>query len=247
MERRPEHVGEDHQVWELWVVGGKCVGDKQVDGKIVGPEISRSWNHGSINGSNSQRVIRRISREKELNWLLISYEGQDGDLTMTSSNTSNIKELDADKKFMAHLLLLHKQTSQHDISMLRMDACYLELKVLSRSRRDGSCDFLDHYGYHYGDAIARPLLPSEVVEILLHKTLIFFAMSKVPDVDTSASSIAFQIKDTCNGQRRYDHKGHGSGLVNKKARVKDRIVGVGAGKSSLLYAILQKEPELQEL
>ncbi|GKE55241.1 hypothetical protein Tco_1494426, partial [Tanacetum coccineum] len=62
-------------VWELWVVGGKCVGDKQVDGKIVGPEISGSWNHGSINGSNSQRVIRRISREKELNWLLISYEG----------------------------------------------------------------------------------------------------------------------------------------------------------------------------
>ncbi|GKA22501.1 nodal modulator 1 [Tanacetum coccineum] len=49
--------------------------------------------------------------------------------------------------------------------MLRMDACYLELKVLSRSRRDGSCDFLDHYGYHYGDAIARPLLPSEDMRV----------------------------------------------------------------------------------
>ncbi|GKC09596.1 hypothetical protein Tco_1001206, partial [Tanacetum coccineum] len=46
--------------------------------------------------------------------------------------------------------------------MLHMDACYLELKVPSRSRRDGSCDFLDRYGHHYGDAIARPLLPSEV-------------------------------------------------------------------------------------
>ncbi|GKB40644.1 hypothetical protein Tco_0885586 [Tanacetum coccineum] len=42
---------------------------------------------------------------------------QDGDHTMTSFNTSNIKELDG---------------------MLRMDACYLELKVPSRSRRDGA-------------------------------------------------------------------------------------------------------------
>ncbi|GJV32140.1 hypothetical protein Tco_1392540 [Tanacetum coccineum] len=62
----------------------------------------------------------------------------------------------ADKKLMAHLPLLHKQSSQHDIHMLRMDACYLELKIPSRSRRDGSYDFLDHYG----DAIARPLFPS---------------------------------------------------------------------------------------
>nr|GEV28290.1 DNA-directed RNA polymerase V subunit 1 [Tanacetum cinerariifolium] len=45
-------------------------------------------------------------------------------------------------------------------------ACYLELKVPSRSRRDGCWDFLDRYGYHYGDGIARPLLPSEVLIIL---------------------------------------------------------------------------------
>ncbi|GJY59926.1 DNA-directed RNA polymerase V subunit 1 [Tanacetum coccineum] len=41
-------------------------------------------------------------------------------------------------------------------------ACYLELKVPSRSRRDGCWDFLDRYGYHYGDGISRPLLPSEL-------------------------------------------------------------------------------------
>ncbi|GKD45798.1 DNA-directed RNA polymerase V subunit 1, partial [Tanacetum coccineum] len=45
-------------------------------------------------------------------------------------------------------------------------ACYLELKVPSRSRRDDCWDFLDRYGYHYGDGIARPLLPSEVLIIL---------------------------------------------------------------------------------
>ncbi|GJW52505.1 hypothetical protein Tco_0096590 [Tanacetum coccineum] len=196
----------------------------EVDGMIVGPEISGSWNYGSVNGSNSQRwqeytgctTCQSGFSSKRVKTRLLN--GQDGDHTMTSSNTSNIKELDGsfvvptqpinsmrhdipDKKFMAHLPLLQKQTSQHDIRMLRMDACYLELKVPSRSRRDGSCDFLDRYRYHYRDAIARPLLSSEVVEILLHKMLIFFVMPKVPDVDTSASSIAFQIKNTCNGQR----------------------------------------------
>ncbi|GKB08083.1 hypothetical protein Tco_0836367, partial [Tanacetum coccineum] len=40
-------------------------------------------------------------------------------------------------------------------------ACYLELKVPSRSRRDDGWDFHDRYGYHYGDVIASPLLPSE--------------------------------------------------------------------------------------
>ncbi|GJR55020.1 ATP-dependent DNA helicase PIF1-like protein [Tanacetum coccineum] len=43
-------------------------------------------------------------------------------------------------------------------------ACYLELKVLSRSRRDGCWDFLGRYGYHYGDDVSRPLLPSELSE-----------------------------------------------------------------------------------
>ncbi|GJU67315.1 diacylglycerol kinase 5-like protein [Tanacetum coccineum] len=35
-------------------------------------------------------------------------------------------------------------------------ACYLELKVPSRSRRDGWWDFRDRYGYHYDDGIASP-------------------------------------------------------------------------------------------
>ncbi|GKA16150.1 ATP-dependent DNA helicase PIF1-like protein, partial [Tanacetum coccineum] len=43
-------------------------------------------------------------------------------------------------------------------------ACYLELKVPSRSRRVGCWDFLDRYGHHYGDGISRPLLPSELTE-----------------------------------------------------------------------------------
>ncbi|GJR73651.1 hypothetical protein Tco_0086016 [Tanacetum coccineum] len=35
-------------------------------------------------------------------------------------------------------------------------ACYLEVKVPSRSRRDGWWDFRDRYGYHYDDGIASP-------------------------------------------------------------------------------------------
>nr|GEX70610.1 DNA-directed RNA polymerase V subunit 1 [Tanacetum cinerariifolium] len=38
-------------------------------------------------------------------------------------------------------------------------ACYLELKVPSRPRRDGFWEILHRYGYHYGDGIAHPLLP----------------------------------------------------------------------------------------
>lgn len=38
----------------------------------------------------------------------------------------------------------------------------VELKVVSTSRRDGIWDFLDRYGYHYGDGFAHPLLPSEL-------------------------------------------------------------------------------------
>ncbi|GKE79452.1 hypothetical protein Tco_1545572, partial [Tanacetum coccineum] len=77
---------------------------------------------------------------------------QDGDHTMTSFNTSNIKELDGSFAVPTQPI----NSLRHDMCMLHMDACYLELKVPSRSRRDGSCDFLDHYG----DAIARPLFPS---------------------------------------------------------------------------------------
>ncbi|GJS37093.1 hypothetical protein Tco_0535475 [Tanacetum coccineum] len=76
---------------------------------------------------------------------------QDGDHLMTLLNSR--------QEVYGHLPLLQKQTSKHDIRMLRMDACYLELNVPSRSRRDGPYDFLDHYG----DAIARPLFPSEAI------------------------------------------------------------------------------------
>ncbi|GKB21728.1 hypothetical protein Tco_0855651 [Tanacetum coccineum] len=44
-------------------------------------------------------------------------------------------------------------------------ACYLEIKVSSRSKRDGCWDFLDRYGYRYGDAIAHPLLLSEDISM----------------------------------------------------------------------------------
>ncbi|XP_057977242.1 DNA-directed RNA polymerase V subunit 1 [Malania oleifera] len=46
-------------------------------------------------------------------------------------------------------------------------ACYLELKLPSRSRiREGFWNFLERYGFRYGDTFCRPLLPSEVMEIL---------------------------------------------------------------------------------
>ena len=41
-------------------------------------------------------------------------------------------------------------------------AFYLELRVSSRSYRDGFWNFLEKYGYRYGDEPRRPLLPSEV-------------------------------------------------------------------------------------
>jgi hypothetical protein len=42
-------------------------------------------------------------------------------------------------------------------------ACFLELKLPSRSRlRDGCWNFLERYGFRYGDDFTRPLLPCEV-------------------------------------------------------------------------------------
>ncbi|KAM7512415.1 hypothetical protein LguiB_011290 [Lonicera macranthoides] len=46
------------------------------------------------------------------------------------------------------------------------DASYLELKVPSRSGLQPSWDFLDRYGFRYGDEYTRPLLPSEVMVML---------------------------------------------------------------------------------
>ncbi|CAK9171045.1 unnamed protein product [Ilex paraguariensis] len=46
-------------------------------------------------------------------------------------------------------------------------ACYLELKLPSRSRfQEGFWDFLAKYGFQYGSNYSRPLLPSEVMGIL---------------------------------------------------------------------------------
>ncbi|GJS16984.1 hypothetical protein Tco_0411456, partial [Tanacetum coccineum] len=57
------------------------------------------------------------------------------------------------KRFMLTLMPTEAKTAN--------GACYLELKVPSRSRRDDGWDFRDRYGYHYGDVIASPLRPSE--------------------------------------------------------------------------------------
>ncbi|GJU45209.1 hypothetical protein Tco_1202475, partial [Tanacetum coccineum] len=55
-------------------------------------------------------------------------------------------------------------------------ACYLELKVPSRSKRDGCWNFVDRYGYCYADAIGHPLLPLEDRQIIgLH----FWSNSKM--------------------------------------------------------------------
>ncbi|KAL3829800.1 hypothetical protein ACJIZ3_018602 [Penstemon smallii] len=45
-------------------------------------------------------------------------------------------------------------------------AYYLELKIPSKSRpREGTWNFLEKYGFRYGDTFSRPLLPSEVMAI----------------------------------------------------------------------------------
>ncbi|GKC61180.1 RNA-directed DNA polymerase, eukaryota, reverse transcriptase zinc-binding domain protein, partial [Tanacetum coccineum] len=48
-------------------------------------------------------------------------------------------------------------------------ACYLELKVPSRSKRDGCWNFVDRYGYCYADAIGHPLLPLEEGYVMQHQ------------------------------------------------------------------------------
>ncbi|KAG2671868.1 hypothetical protein I3760_13G013300 [Carya illinoinensis] len=45
-------------------------------------------------------------------------------------------------------------------------ACYLELKLPQRSLRDGSWNFLEIYGFRYGDDFHRTLLPCEVRKML---------------------------------------------------------------------------------
>ncbi|KAF5946148.1 hypothetical protein HYC85_016376, partial [Camellia sinensis] len=62
-----------------------------------------------------------------------------------------------------------KEAAQISIHEAKTDdgACYLELKLPSKSRyRDGCWNFLERYGYRYGDNYCRPLLASEVMIIL---------------------------------------------------------------------------------
>ncbi|XP_022866101.1 DNA-directed RNA polymerase V subunit 1 [Olea europaea var. sylvestris] len=61
-----------------------------------------------------------------------------------------------------------EETSQISINEFRTTdgACYLELKIPSRSVREGFWNFLEKYGFRYGRSYSRALLPSEVMAIL---------------------------------------------------------------------------------
>ncbi|XAR54458.1 DNA-directed RNA polymerase [Bertholletia excelsa] len=62
-----------------------------------------------------------------------------------------------------------EETSQISVNEVKTTdgACYLELKLPSRSRfRVGFWNFMEKYGYRYGESFCRPLLPSEAMVIL---------------------------------------------------------------------------------
>ncbi|CAI9770471.1 unnamed protein product [Fraxinus pennsylvanica] len=61
-----------------------------------------------------------------------------------------------------------EETSQISINEVRTTdgACYLELKIPSRSVREGFWNFLEKYGFRYGRSYSRALLPSEVMVML---------------------------------------------------------------------------------
>ncbi|CAI9765027.1 unnamed protein product [Fraxinus pennsylvanica] len=61
-----------------------------------------------------------------------------------------------------------EETSLISINEVRTTdgACFLELKIPSRSVREGFWNFLEKYGFRYGRSYSRALLPSEVMEIL---------------------------------------------------------------------------------
>lgn len=54
-----------------------------------------------------------------------------------------------------------------DVVQKQDGASYLQLKVPSKTCKEGLWEFLERYGYRYGDGHKRPLLPSEVI----HETL----------------------------------------------------------------------------
>nr|GEZ30342.1 DNA-directed RNA polymerase V subunit 1 [Tanacetum cinerariifolium] len=56
--------------------------------------------------------------------------------------------LDCFRKFPVDPAFAADSQSCVDIARIADGACYLEFKVPSRSRRDGSCDFLDRYGWY---------------------------------------------------------------------------------------------------
>lgn len=65
------------------------------------------------------------------------------------------------RAFYHHFL---QETSLISINEVRTTdgACYLELKIPSRSVREGFWNFLEKYGFRYGRSYSRALLPSEV-------------------------------------------------------------------------------------
>ncbi|GKA95619.1 hypothetical protein Tco_0817714 [Tanacetum coccineum] len=74
----------------------------------------------------------------------------------------------------SHHFILIKDAAQVTVndSKTADGACYLKLKVPSRSRKDSCWDFLGIYGYRYGDGIARPLPPSELLVFDAYNTFI---------------------------------------------------------------------------
>ncbi|XP_052621483.1 DNA-directed RNA polymerase V subunit 1 [Lactuca sativa] len=53
-----------------------------------------------------------------------------------------------------------------DVVQKQDGASYLQLKVPSKTCKEGLWEFLERYGYRYGDGHKRPLLPSEVLVML---------------------------------------------------------------------------------
>ncbi|GJU50265.1 hypothetical protein Tco_1219820 [Tanacetum coccineum] len=77
----------------------------------------------------------------------------------TQINQGNTHHMGEDDQIIDNKLAVDAAEVDVNEAKTADGACYLELKVLSRPRRDGCWDFLHRYGYHYGDGIAHPLLP----------------------------------------------------------------------------------------
>lgn len=82
------------------------------------------------------------------------------------NNKFPIKNAGVGERLLASCCEDAAQVSMREVKTSEGVHC-LQLKVSSRSRlRDGFWNFLERYGFRYGDNISRPLLPCEVVEML---------------------------------------------------------------------------------